>query len=149
MLSKFKIITVFLLIFGVVGIAIGTHFYYAQNRFKIENLPYREIVYIKIFDRGLVGENIITLANKDSISAFIKIVLASKLVDRDAINYHSTKGACDIVVHCQYDKVLLITLYRAALVNKPALGGIVSSGAYHYRNDALLGWVMKKFNVKD
>jgi hypothetical protein len=149
MRSKFKIITVFLFVFGMVGIAIGTHFYYAQNRYKIENLPCHEIIYIKIFDHGIAGENAITLANKDSISAFTEMLLNSKPVDKSAINFHSVKGTCDIVMHCRYDKVLLITLYHAALMNKPALGGIVSSGAYHYRNDALLGWVMKKFNVKD
>lgn len=149
MLSKFKIIAVFILIAGVFGIAIGTRVFFSQKRYRIENLPYNSVTSIKIFDRGLVGENTVTFTRRDSLGMLKNLILMSTPVEASKINFHGNKGLCDIVLHCTDGQTLLLSFYAAPFEGSNTLSGFLASGEFHYQNDALLAYLQQKLSGKD
>ena len=137
---KIKIIFVFSGIVAIWVLSFLIHLYERKDSFKIENINIKNIDSIKIFDRGIVGENSFFIRNKDSINGLVKIISNSKGIDEEKLNLKDSNGVCDLMIYSENRKPTELNL---TATNET--GGIVNSGDYYYRNDELLHYVRTIF----
>lgn len=140
MFSRNNLLIVIIVMLIIWGVSFGIHSYEKQDRFQLKNIPYQNIGYIEVLDRGLLGKQVLFFSNKDSIARIIKLLIASKPVNLGNINWKNNNGACEIVLHYP-DKTAIALTYADML----SAGGIISSGSYNYRNDTLLRFFVKRF----
>jgi hypothetical protein len=137
---KIKIIFVFSGIVAIWVLSFLIHLYERKDSFKIEDINIKNIDSIKIFDRGIVGENSFFIRNKDSINGLVKIISNSKGIDEEKLNLEDSNGVCDLMIYSENRKPTELNL---TATNET--GGIVNSGDYYYRNDELLHYVRTIF----
>lgn len=141
--SKRKIVLIFTVIISIWLFSFAIHLYETQGKFRVENIPYKQIEFIEIDDRGLVGNKEIFIYNRDSIDKVIHILRISKEVEWDNINWKASKGLCEIRLHLKKDGTTTLVLS-----DLPVPGAILRSGDYCYRNDLLLKLVINAIKAK-
>lgn len=140
MLSKKTILTVVIFVAVTAVISFGINAYKKQDEFKLKNIPYQSISYIEVMNRSRRGKPVLFFRNRDSINQLTHMLLTSLPVQLENINWKNNKGGCEIVLHLTNKPATVLTY-----VDMKGLGGIISSGAYNYRNDTLLRFFQAKF----
>lgn len=114
------------------------HVFESGASFKLTNIKPNDIKAILVEDRGIKGNEVIRIANRDSITQVLALIKTSRLVDWDSINVKANKGLCTIIL-----KHSANTNSTLELINTSFSGAIIESGDYCYRNDSLLHYIQK------
>ncbi len=139
-ITKTKVIIVFVSIIIIWSASYIIHLYETQDSFKVENIAYKRIDTVEIFNGGLKGDMLI-ISNIDSILKMNSILLRSKISDGENARIRSTTKSFAIILHFLNNKPITLYLYRTYYC-----GDIVRSGDYYYHNTPLLNLVISKFN---
>lgn len=134
--SKRTLIIVFTGIIFIWSFSFIIHFFETRKKFRIENLSYKEIKFIEIDDRGIIGGKKKQIYNKDTLQKIAVLLKNSKEVKLGDINIKSSNGLCELNIYFNNYTTNTIDLYNTSFS-----GGIVASGDYYYRNDMLLGFI--------
>jgi len=138
--SKFKLVFVFVGIAFIWTLSFVIHLFEKRDKYKLGNITSKNVKLITVFDRGLKGNRTIIIDDSDSIHVFNAKMQRSQLVDQDSLNLKDNKGLCDIEFKYKDGRSQTIDLTNYTSLSK----GIIQSGDYFYRNDALLNYVMSK-----
>ncbi len=122
----------------IVIIAVGILSYVLHRRelnpsLDLNNLRSSDITYIKIYDRGILGNDSLYIKDKDKLTVLSNLIISSTKIDFDSINTKANQGLCMITLKLRTEETRTFEM-----VNTSFSGGILSSGHYYYRNDSLL-----------
>jgi hypothetical protein len=127
---KGRLIFVSILILLVVFIAIQTSDTDSSNdksKFKYDNLKA-----ITLYDRGLLGNQIIRITDHQKVKIIGNLIRDSKRIEHDRVNLKSNHGFCELEMEFINGKNSTITF-----INTSSNGYIIISGDFHYRSDSL------------
>jgi uncharacterized protein YneF (UPF0154 family) len=133
------VIIVFLLIWAI---SFGIGQYEKQDQFQLKNIPHKNISYIEVMNRGIGGKPAIYFRGRDSIAFIVQQLVTSPPITVDGINWGNSQRGCEIVLHYPNGQQTAITC-----TDMKTDGVIISSGAYHYRNDGLFKMFVAKFRA--
>jgi len=141
-ITKIKLIIVFGTMILIWALSFAIHLYETLGSFRVDNLPYRDVLFIEVNDRGIVGEESIILKNKDSNNHIRNLILSSKPVNSEDINLRANQDQCYIILHYKNHKPSTLALTKSSFS-----GGILQSGDYFYKNDKFLNLIVSQLKT--
>ena len=93
---------------------------------------YDDLKSITLYDRGLLGNQIIRITDHQKVKILGNLIRDSKIIEHDRINLKSNHGFCEIEMEFINEKNSTMTF-----INTSSNGYIIISGGFHYRSDSL------------
>lgn len=107
----------------------------------VNNLSSENIRLIKIYDRGITGNDSVIVDDAEKLRLISNLIISSKKVEFDSINTKANKGLCELKLWMKNDES-----FNMEVIKTSFSGGILSSGRYYYHNDSLLSVISKTLN---
>jgi hypothetical protein len=128
-----------------ITIGLGLIFYVFNCRvdtfLDINSLRSENIRLIKIYDRGIFGNDSVIVDDAEKLRLISNLIISSKKVEFDSINTKANQGLCELKLWMKNDESFNMEVLKTSFS-----GGIISSGRYYYHNDSLLNVISKTLN---
>lgn len=105
----------------------------------VNNINSKDITSIKIYDRGIFGNDSVVVDNKDELRLISRLIISSNKVEHSTLNIRASHGLCELELWMKNNDKFTIVLIKTSFS-----GGILNSGNFYYRNDSLLSVVSEK-----
>jgi hypothetical protein len=104
----------------------------------VNNLRSEDIASIKIYDRGIFGNDSVIIGNSEKLRMLSNLIISSHKVEFDSINTKANQGLCEIELGMRNNEHLTLVIIKTSFS-----GGVLSSDDYYYRNDSLLNVITR------
>jgi|GEM_PF-6181068 len=104
----------------------------------ITKIHYGEVSLIKIYDRGILGNDSVLISDGEKLKLLSKLIVSSSKVKYKDINIKSNQGLCEVELRLKTMKSINLVITKTS-----SSGGILNSGDYYYRNDSLLKVIVR------
>ncbi len=111
--------------------------------YDIHGYNFQDVKSIKIYDRGLFGNDVVEITDRNKIKEIGRLINTSTHMDVLSYNPKASKGLCELDLISKNGKTTEIVVDHNMDV-----GGIIQSGQWEYKSDSLLSIILKELGNK-